>query len=81
MEYCQANAERIRQLLKERNITSYKLAELSAVPHSTISMVLSCKTENPRILTLLNLCRGFNITLAEYFNSNLFTLENLSDDD
>lgn len=50
MEYYQANALRITQLMKQNHMTAYELAKQSGIPHSTISLILSGKTKNPEIL-------------------------------
>ena len=63
MEYYQANALRITQLMKQNHMTAYELAKQSGIPHSTISLILSGKTKNPRSLTMINIGRGFNICL------------------
>ena len=79
MELSQAVARRIRRLLKEHHFTQYSLFKKSAVPCSTISMICTCKVKDIRLGTLLNLCRGFDITLQEFFSDELFAVENLSD--
>ena len=44
MELSQAYATRIKQLMKENRVNLYKLSKMSGVPHPTISVLLSCKT-------------------------------------
>ncbi len=80
MEFNQAVAQRIKQLLKDRNFTQYALFKYSAVPCSTLSMICSCKVKDIRLSTVLNICRGLDMPLKEFFNDKLFDFENLSDD-
>ena len=80
MEFSQAIAERITELLNERHISAYRLSFLSAVPTSTVSNILRCTGKACNAETILNLCRGFNISLAQFFSSDLFAFENLPDD-
>ena len=79
MELNQAVSQRIKKLLSARDFTQYTLFEYSGVPCSTISMICSCKVKDVRMGTLLNLCRGLNISLTDFFDDALFSFENLSD--
>lgn len=58
---------RIRELTKEKNLTIYKLSELSGIPQSTLFNMFSRRTM-PSVATLTQLCEAFNITLSEFFN-------------
>lgn len=58
--------ERIRQLLNERNWTEYRLAKESGLSDSTIKNNYKRNTQ-PTIDTLEAICRGFGITLAQFF--------------
>lgn len=57
---------RLRQLLKERNWTEYRLARESGLSDSTIKNIYKRNTQ-PSIDTLEAICRGFGITLAQFF--------------
>ena len=57
---------RIKQLMKEKNITEYKLAKLSGLSQSTISNIFIRNTA-PTIPTIEAICNGFGITLAQFF--------------
>ena len=63
---------RILQLCGERNITINKLADLSAIPPSSVKNILYGKSRNPKIITIKQLCDGFNITLGEFFSTPEF---------
>lgn len=63
---------RILQLCGERNITINKLANLAAVPPSSVKNILYGKSQNPKIITIKQLCDGFNITLGEFFSTPEF---------
>lgn len=80
MQISTALSVRISELLTQHDWTNYKLSEESAVPNSTVSNILLCKCKGCNICTLLNIARGFGITLTELFDSDLFELENLDDD-
>ena len=63
---------RILQLCQERNITINKLANLSALPPSSVKNILYGKSQNPKIVTIKLLCDGLGITLAEFFDTPEF---------
>lgn len=62
-----------------KGMTMYQLARRSAIPHSTLSSILNGQTKNTGFLNILNICRGLEITLQDFFDSHLFTPENLLD--
>lgn len=59
--------ERIQELCKVRSWTYYRLAKESDITYSTLSTMLH-KTTAPSIPTLMKLCDGFGITLAQFFS-------------
>ena len=63
---------RILQLCDEHDITINKLANLSALPPSSIKNILYGKSHNPKIITVKMLCDGLNITLGEFFSTSEF---------
>lgn len=63
---------RILQLCEERKITINKLANLSALPPSSLKNILYGKSHNPKIITIKMLCDGLGITLGEFFNTPEF---------
>ena len=72
MKTREAVAQRIIELCQERNITINGLANVSAVPPSTLKNIIYGVSKNPGVVTVKMLCDGLNITLEEFFNSDLF---------
>ncbi len=67
---------RILQLCNEKHYTINKLATESGIAPSTIKNILYGKSINPGIVTIKMLCDGFNISLYDFFDTELFkTLE------
>ena len=58
--------QRIKQLSKERNWTMYKLSKNCDMPPSTINNIFLRNTI-PSIPTLEIICKGFGITLSQFF--------------
>ncbi len=63
---------RILQLCEERSITINKLANLSALPPSSLKGILYGRSKNPKILTIKIICDGLGITLTEFFDTRYF---------
>lgn len=64
--------ERLLTLLNDHNMSIYKLSVESAVPASTIKNILYGKSQNPGIVTLKMLCDGLNITINDFFDTDIF---------
>lgn len=58
--------EHIKELCAERQWSYYKLAKESGIAYSTINTMLS-KTVTPSIPTLFKICRGFDISISQFF--------------
>lgn len=65
-------ALRIRALCKERGITPNALSYTAGVPQATIKSILNGETKSPEVLTIKKLCDGFQITLAQFFDTDDF---------
>lgn len=63
---------RVLQLCGERNISINKLANLCALPPSSVKNILYGKSMNPKLLTIKMICDGLDITLAEFFDTQDF---------
>ena len=57
---------RLRQLIKERGWTEYRLSKESGLSESTVANIFKRNTM-PSITTLEAICNAFNITLAQFF--------------
>ena len=68
----EAVAKRILQLCDERNIAVNTLAKISGVSPSTVYSMLNEKSQNPGVVSLQKLCDGLDITLRQFFDSEIF---------
>jgi transcriptional regulator with XRE-family HTH domain len=57
---------RLRQLLQERGWTEYRLSKECGLAQSTIGNIFRRNTV-PSIATLETICKGFGITMAQFF--------------
>ena len=72
-----ALALRINELLKQKNLTRYRLAMNSGVSHSTLKNIIHETAENNLLSTVILLAGGFDMTVSEFLDSPLFLEENL----
>jgi len=71
-----AVAERIIELCNQKNIAINALANMAGISPSTLYSVLNEKSQNPGIVTIKKLCDGLEISLYDFFNTEIFkTLE------
>lgn len=63
---------RITELLKERNLSAYKLSYLAGISNSIISDFRRGKVKEPSISSLIHIYEGFNIELKDFFDSPYF---------
>ena len=63
---------RILELCKQKGITVYKLSTISGITQSTINNIVSGRNNSTTISTIKKICDGLDITIMEFFNSELF---------
>lgn len=63
---------RINALCKRFGLSYYTLSYKSGVPLSTLMHLLDGSVKNPGIYTIIRLCAGMKITLAEFFDTEEF---------
>jgi len=72
MNLNRAVAMRITQLLKEKEITQYKLEKESGLLHGTVSNIMAEKNKTVTLTTIFKLAKGFKIHYLDFLNSPLF---------
>ena len=77
MKLNQAFALRVRQILDQKKMTQYKLAQETNIYHSTMTDILNCKYDTPNFMNVALIVRALDLTMAEFFNSELFDLSKL----
>lgn len=73
-----AVSERIEQLLKERKLTQYKLAQKACLSHDTVKSIMKGKTKGVNLKTIIAIADGFNMHVSEFLASDLFNYDNLN---
>jgi len=57
---------RINELLKEKNMTRYKLAMNSGITHSTLKNIIHDTIQDNLLSTVILLSSGFDMTVSEF---------------
>lgn len=79
MLFKEAVSKRIYDLCDQYNYSPNKLAEMSAVPPSTLRDMLASKVSNPSSYVIYRICKTLKITLQDFYNDNIFDFKNLDD--
>jgi len=68
---------RIKQLLRERGMTLYRLALNSGVLHGTLNRIANNENKSVNFSTLLQIASGFDMEVWDFLNDPLFKEENI----
>lgn len=63
---------RILDLCDQHGISINKLCTISGVTQSTVNNIISGRNNSATVSTIKKLCDGLGITIADFFNSEIF---------
>ena len=72
-----AVARRITKLLREKDMTQYRLELDSGIQHGSMQCIMNGRNKTVTLSTVIMLARGFNISLTEFLDDDLFLSEDL----
>lgn len=72
MNIGEAVRERILELCREKDISINKLCTMSGVTRSTVNNIVSGRNNSATVSTIKKLCDGLDISIEEFFHSELF---------
>ena len=72
MEFSDVVALKIKELMKEKNVSIYKLESLTGIYSSTITLFLNRKTKTIRLENLLYICEALGTNLSQFFADERF---------
>lgn len=72
-----AVAQRILQLIKEKGYSQYKIEQKSGVYHGAMNRILTGKNKSVTLSTVYKLARGFDMSILEFLNNELFLSEDI----
>ena len=77
MPFIKAVDCRILELCRSYHLSINGLANRAGMPPSTVVSILNGKSRNPGELTIFKICIGFGISMAQFYASELFNVENI----
>ena len=75
-----AVAKRIAKLLKEKEMSQYRLEQESGIQHGSMQCIMNGRNKTVTLSTIILIAKGFRISLTEFLDDELFRLENLDID-
>lgn len=73
----QATALRIKNLLKERQMSQYRLEQNSGILHGTMHCIIQGTNNDIQLGTVIKIANGFGMTYLEFLDDPLFHSEEL----
>ena len=77
----QAFAIRVREILKEKKMTQYRLEQQTGIYHSTITSILGNKTKASNFKNIALIIRELGISMTDFFDSPVFNFDNIEIDE
>ena len=77
MKLNKAFSLRVREILKEKKMTQYKLAQETGLYHSTLTDILNCKYKTPNFRNMALIIKALGLSMTEFFDSEFFDFEEL----
>ncbi len=72
-----AVAKRISVLLKEKDMTLYRLEQNSGIQHGSMACIMNGRNKTFTLSTVIMLAHGFNMTLTEFLDDEIFDYDKL----
>ncbi len=69
--------ERLCKYMGEKDLTQYKLAQLSGLPFPTLKSIMQRRTKGISLKTIILLSEGLGITPSEFLQDDAFLANNL----
>ncbi len=67
-----AVAKRISALLKEKNITLYRLEQESGILHGSMQCIMNGRNKTVTLSTVMMIANGFHMSLIEFLDDDIF---------
>lgn len=77
MKLNRAFALRLSNLLRDKKMSKYKLEKETGLTHSALRYIFNEVNSDVKFSTIVKVCTALDIPLSEFFNDNIFKLNNL----
>ena len=75
-----AVASRVLSLMHDREMTQYRLEQITGIAHGAMDRILSGTNKTVTLTTCYRLAMGFEMSINEFFNDKVFDSLNLEID-
>lgn len=72
MKLSKAISIKILSICDEKDISVNRLASICYLTQSTVQNLITGKSKNPKMLTIIRICEGLEIPLKDFFDDKLF---------
>ncbi len=72
-----AVAKRISKLLSEKGMSQYRLEQLSGIQHGSMQCIMNGRNKTVTLSTVILLARGFDMSLTEFLDDDIFLSDEL----
>ena len=67
-----AVAKRISKLLREKDMSQYRLEQESGIQHGSMQCIMNGRNKTVTLSTVIMLAKGFNMSLIEFLDDEIF---------
>ena len=72
-----AVAKRISKLLREKDMSQYRLEQESGIQHGSMQCIMNGRNKTVTLSTVILLAKGFQMSLTEFLDDEIFSSEDL----
>ena len=72
-----AVAKRISKLLQEKDMSQYRLEQESGIQHGSMQCIMNGRNKTVTLSTVMMLAKGFNMSLVEFLDDEVFSSNEL----
>lgn len=77
MNLNKAFAMKLSKILNEKSMTKYRLEKESGLTHSAIRYIFNEVNKDVKFSTIVKVCDALNISLSQFFDDDIFKIDNL----
>ena len=67
-----AVAKRVSKLLIQKGMSQYRLEQESGIQHGSMQCIMNGRNKTVTLSTVIMLAKGFNMSLIEFFDDEIF---------
>ena len=75
-----AVAKRVSALLREKDMSQYRLEQNAGIQHGSMQCIMNGRNKTVTLSTVMMLARGFDMTLTEFLDDEIFCSEDIEVD-